>query len=316
LKDALAQANGEVSRQIPGSSADKIQSLISGSYTVQDTSLQYDKPSGDYSYYTLLSVSKLVLSLGRPTPNAYQQAGWTPADLTAQGSMVIALDTNGGVSSIQPEGQGSRINLLFRLQGSLRGAAVTADANYVYATATSPLGCTVVRYSQATQVTDQRLIATHKRCLGVATDGLALYVVLPDDRAILYSRSWTDSPNTFPMNTSNSLQTLVYDSVGKRLITADTDGNAWGVSTENGSKQMLTGGLGYVQSLAVSSQFIIAASGKKVLFRNRSDNKGTNPPSGFGPLPGGSLVGVAVDQRGGLWIADYDNKLVEGPFPL
>jgi hypothetical protein len=316
LKNALAQAIQDISQQVPDSSAGEIQSLVDGSYAVKDTSLQYDKQSGAYTFYTLVSISKLVLSLGRPTPHIYQQSGWAPADLTSEGSMVIALDTDGGVSSIQADSQGSHINLLFRLPGALKGAAVAADANYVYATANSPLGCTVVRYTQQSRSTDQRLIAVHKRCFGIATDGSTLYVDIPDDRAILYSRSWTSNPSAWTVSTTGALLTMVYDRFGQRLLTADIDGNAYSVSTSNGGLQTLTHGLGYVESLAVSDQYIIAASGRKLLFRNRSDNKGINPPSGIGSMPGGSLVGVAVDQAGGLWIADGDKKLVEGPFLL
>jgi hypothetical protein len=223
---------------------------------------------------------------------------------------------NGGISSIQSDSQGSHINLLFRIQGALSGAAVTADANYVYATANSLLGCTVVRYSMATHNMDQRIIAVQKRCVGIATDGSTLYVVIPDDRAILYFRGWSGNLKTWNVNTTGEFNMLVYDRFGQRLITSNTDGDAYGVSTTNGSAQRLTGGLGFAQSLAVSNQYIVAASGHKVLFINRSDNKGANPPSGVGPLPGGLLVGVAVDQAGGLWIADFDKNLVEGPFLL
>jgi hypothetical protein len=81
-------------------------------------------------------------------------------------------------------------------------------------------------------------------------------------------------------------------------------------------EQLLASNLGTVQSIATSRYHILVASGKKVLFLARSDNRGENPPAGLQSLTGGHIVGVAVDATDRLWFADYDNKLVAGPFPL
>ena len=319
LADALAQAVRDICGRIPDCSTAKIQSLVNGSYSVQNTSLQYDKPANKFTYYTLISVSNVVLNLGKPVAATYQQPKWTPTDLTAQGamgSMVIALDISGGVSSIQRDSQGPAINLLFTIPATYQGAAVAADANYVYASANSPLGCTVFRYTLSNHAKDQRLIAMRTQCRGIATDGNTLYIVTPSNQSILYSRSWTATPGSWAVNTTSTLLTLSYDGFGKRLITSSTDGKAYGVSTTDGASQLLTTGLGYAESMAASSQYIIAASGKTLLFRTRANNQGVDPPKGVGPLPGGSLVGVAVDQGGGLWVADVDKNVVVGPYLL
>jgi hypothetical protein len=316
LSNALDQALTDASKQIPDSTTEKLQSLINGSYAVRDTSLQYNPQTRAYTYYTLISVSNLIFSLGRPTPVTYQQSGWLPVDLTAFGSTVVVLDSSGGVSSIERDSEGSTINLLFRIQAALRAVAVTADSNYIYATANSLLGCTVVRYSIAAQKTDQRLIEAQRRCAGIASDGSTLYVVMPDDRAIVYVRSWTGNIGSWEVSTASTLNALVYDPFGQRLVTADANGAAYGISTSSGSVQLLSEGLGYVTELAVSTQYLMASSGKKVLFISRSDNIGANPPSSFGSLPGGALIGIAVDQAGGVWVADSDKRLVEGPFFL
>ena len=71
-----------------------------------------------------------------------------------------------------------------------------------------------------------------------------------------------------------------------------------------------------VQSIATSRLHILLASGEKILFLARSDNRGENPPAGLQSLTGGHIVGVAVDATDSLWFADYDKKLVAGPFPL
>ena len=96
----------------------------------------------------------------------------------------------------------------------------------------------------------------------------------------------------------------------------DVTGKAYALSIPDGKEELLSDNLGAVQSMATSRFHILFASGTKVLFLARSDNHGENPPLGWPELPGGNIVGVAVDASDKLWVADYDKKLVEGPLPL
>jgi hypothetical protein len=50
--------------------------------------------------------------------------------------------------------------------------------------------------------------------------------------------------------------------------------------------------------------------------RMRSDNRGENPPLDMQSLSGGLISGVAIDTTNSAWIADFDNGIVQGPFPL
>jgi hypothetical protein len=110
---------------------------------------------------------------------------------------------------------------------------------------------------------------------------------------------------------------MTFDEIGHRLIVGDdTSGQAYAVSIPDGKEELLSGNVGAVQSIATSRFHTLLASGKKVLFLARSDNQGENPPHDWPSLPGGNIVGVAVDSSDKLWIADYDKKLVEGPLPL
>jgi hypothetical protein len=52
------------------------------------------------------------------------------------------------------------------------------------------------------------------------------------------------------------------------------------------------------------------------LFVDRFNNRGEAAPAGLQSLTGGHIVGVTVDALDQLWFADYDKKIVEGPFPL
>lgn len=69
-------------------------------------------------------------------------------------------------------------------------------------------------------------------------------------------------------------------------------------------------------SIAVAPANVILASGKQLLFYARRDNRGENPPANLQSLRGGHITGIAVDTANGLWIADFDNSLVKGPFML
>jgi hypothetical protein len=316
LSDALSKAISDISAKTPGGSVDTITTLVDNSYAVQDTYLNYDKGSGAYTYYTLVRLSTVVLSISKPTRQTYRQAGWTPVDLTSQGAMVIALDASRGVSSIYSDAQGPHISPLFKVPEGLQAGAVTADSSSIYVSTNSQLGCTVIRYSMSSHAIDQWLIASRKRCVGIASDGSTVYVTLPDDRAILKAGGWKVQSSTWDTSNVSSLGSLIYDRLGGRLIAASEDGNAYAISQSNGSASLLTRNLGFVQSLASSSQYFMAASGKVVLFRKRADNSGINPPAGVSPFPGGVLVGVTVDLADKLWVADYTNKLIEGPYSL
>ena len=143
-------------------------------------------------------------------------------------------------------------------------------------------------------------------------------MTMPDRKEIRYWDNWEASDShTWSLAPLGAPGYIEFDGTGNRLIVADdASGTAYGVSIPDGKPQLLSGNLGSVQSIAASRFHTLFASGKKVLFLARSDNQGENPPLGWPPLPGGHIVGVAVDSSDELWVADYDNKVVEGPFPL
>jgi hypothetical protein len=159
------------------------------------------------------------------------------------------------------------------------------------------------------------LAAVHERCLGIATDGTAIYVSFAERKEIRYWDNW-DAPSyhTWSLGDTDELGSMTFDSTQNRLIVVDSSGRAYAIS--NGKKQLLSSGLGGVQSVAASRFHILFASGKEVLFRSRAENQGENPPAGWPALSGGHLVGVAVDSSDNLWVADFDNKLVKGPYTL
>jgi hypothetical protein len=182
----------------------------------------------------------------------------------------------------------------------------------------SNLGCTVFKYDMSSKTVSQRLVAVKERCIGVAADGTGgFYVTIPDRKEIRYWDRW-DNPSvrSWEFVDTDSLGNLLFDGAGHRLIVVDTSGNAYAISVPDGKKQQFASHLGAVTSIAASRFHLILASGKSVLFLDRSDSHGENPPAALQQLTGGHIVGVAVDASDNLWFADYDNKLVKGPFSL
>ncbi|MGC2420594.1 MAG: hypothetical protein WA405_02975 [Candidatus Acidiferrales bacterium] len=252
-------------------------------------------------------------------PTRFQQAGWAPANLIFnQASGMFVLDASGGVSRLAAGPQTTpRIEKLFQVEAGYSAQSAAASSDSVYVTSNSKLGCTIHRYSLATKAVSKRLMVANARCAGIATNGSALYVALPDRGEIRHWDSWdAHSAKVWSLPGIKSPGPLAFDVTGQRLIVADGSGKAYAVSVADGKDQLLASNLGMVQCIATSRSQTIVASGRKILFIGRVDNRGENPPSGLGSLTGGHIAGVVVDGDDELWFADYDKKLVEGPFPL
>jgi hypothetical protein len=301
--------------------------LIKASSVTQDSAFAYDANKKVYEYYTLLRLNPQIRELVKALPVAsatpmavFRKKAWQPADLTANPtSGLFVLDRNGTVYALQADQQGQQtIKELFQIGRSDIGYAVTATADAVLVAATSRIGCTIYRYALATRAVSTRSMGVRERCVGVASDGTAVYVTFPDKKELRYWDSWAASaPRSWSLDQLGSPGYIYYDDPGHRLIVADDLGqSAYAASTSDGKTHLLSGNLGAITSIATSRFHLLFASGKKVLYLSRSDNQGENPPADSGKLPGGSIVGVAVDASDKLWVADFDNKLVEGPFSL
>ncbi len=329
FNNALNNAVQKLRSRAPGATDADILALIKAAAVVQDSASEYDRNAGRYTYYTLLRVSKDIVSLGLndlsrsskiQIPQVrFQAKGWQPGDLTSNPtSGLFALSSSGEVSRLVADGQGpSRINKLFQLNRSYSGYAIAANAESVFVATNSALGYTVFKYALKTKEIAMRLVAIKERCTGIAIAGSGFYVTIPDRNEIRHWDTWApSSPTAWRLSGTASLGYLVFDDIGRRLIVADTSGSAYGVSVSDGAKQLLASNLGAVTSIATSKNHILIASGTKVLFLSRADNRGENPPANLQTLTGGHIVGVAVDTTDGLWFADYDNKVVVGPFPV
>jgi hypothetical protein len=311
----------------PNVSRSALLDLINTSSVIQDSAFAFDGKTRNYNYYTLLRLNPDIQDVipGLPPANPpaltkIERSGWQPSDLASnETSGVFALDSSGGVSKLDPAQPGSgAVEKLFQIGRHESGYALAASADSVFLAVGSRLGCTVYRYTLASKAVTSRLLAVSQRCVGIATDGVALYLTMPEQKEIRIWDTWDASSwHSYTLGELGAPGYLAFDRAGHRLIVADSPTNAaYSVSIPEGRTQLISGNLGIVQSIAVSRFHILFASGKKVLFIARSDNHGENPPVGWPPLPNGNLVGVAVDRSQKLWVADYDHKMVTGPFPL
>ena len=269
--------------------------------------------------WVLIAVCLASAKSVQSPPTRFQRAGWAPADLVFnQASGMFVLNASGGVSRLVADPQATpRIEKLFQVEAGYSAQSAAASSDSVFVTSNSKVGCTVHRYSLATKAVSKRLVVANTACAGIATNGSTFYVALPSVGEIRYWDSW-DAPSAkiWFLPRINSPGTLAFDVTGKRLIVADDSGKVYAVSVADGKARLLASHLGMVQCITTSRSQTIVASGKKILFIGRVDNRREKPPAGLESLTGGQIAGVVVDGDDELWFADYDKKLVEGPFPL
>jgi hypothetical protein len=319
--DAYNKALQHLKGEAPQASDADILALIKSAAIVQDSA--FVPSANGYTYYTLLRLAKEIENIGLKTLPAapittFEDRNWKPSDLSFGGSAgLVALDSNGGVSQLISVGpNGTEIHALFRVPGGYQASVVTASQDAVFVGTNSQIGCTVFRYTLADKKVEKKIMGVHQHCAGIATDGNALYLSMPDQKEITRWKTWGDtSPNYWTLPDADQPGPMVFDQIGQRLVVSGSSGKAYGVSVVDGKQQLLNSNLGVITSISISKLHIVFGSGKKILFLARSDNHGENPPANL-RLTGGSIVGVAVDSSDNLWFADYDHVLVEGPFSL
>ncbi len=253
-----------------------------------------------------------------PSPQSFKQADWFPGDLTSNPSAgVFALDRNSTVSQLLMKSGKPNIAPVFAIPGAYTGYSVAATPEAVFVSANSQLGCTVFRRSLSRDSTSQKVMGIPAElCSGIATDGTAIYVALPKQRAVRYLSNWDSSSlKSWDLSETYEPRSLVFDQVGQRLLVGDQAGHLYGISM-SGAKQLLASNMGSVNSIAVSQQHVFVASGRRIISLSRADNHKEEAPSTLRSLTGGSIIGVAVDGNDRLWFADATKGVVRGPIAI
>ena len=251
----------------------------------------------------------------------YQHKGWHPIDMAFNPySGLFVLDQNGKVSNITIDQNGIHVEALaFNIPGAFSPIAIAASKDSVFVSSFSSLGCMVFRYSITAKTVEQKSFGGRGNgCDGITTDGRGLFLVLPRRHEIWYWADYNSATNSnyrswdWPDQTSFEGGALDFNSSCNCLTFANQKGSAYSLSIENGKWKALTSSLGYVQSVSSDSDRVLFASGKKVFFYSRTNNRVENPPPGMKSLTGGLISGVALDNaRSAAWVSDYDNGMIK-----
>lgn len=315
LNAALVSASQFLTPGEPYRSGQKTPSIVvQDAAAVQDTGFTYDKVSATYTYWTLIRIPKEIQS-ARPKLREFKKAGWHPVDLTFDATAgLFVVDREGNVSKVSLDEHGIQLQELFKLPRTDVPVAVAATPGSVFVNSNNQLGCVVYQYAMFSHRITKRLLQGKTGCAGMAAHDKSVYLVLRGE--IRYWSDWESGSSTsWTFNEIDEGGVMAFDSIGQRLIYAPPD-NAYSISVPRGRRSLLASNVGFVRSIATDPDQTLLASGKKVLFYARSDNRGENPPTGLQPLLGGELSGIAVDTTDSLWLADADRGVLKGPFPL
>lgn len=313
--DAVNQVFQAIGQGEPYTTSQAQRALILDSLTTPDFYFTYDSGSSTYTYYTLARISRDLL----PSPMTYQQSGWDPIGITYDTATgLLVLDADGGVSRVRVDQKGIHLQTLFQVVGQGRYFAITSNKESVFVSEMGRTDCIIYRYSLADLKATKTSIPLQRGiCDGIAANGKALYLAIPGQHEFRYWADWSSSsPQSWSFPEVATMGVLSFDAIGQRLIYADTSGDTYALSVPSGKLSRLTSNVGYVHAVATDSRHVIFASGEKLLFYSRYDNRGENPPPSMRFLPAGEIQGVAIDGSDAVWVVDTDHMLIKGPLLL
>jgi hypothetical protein len=292
--------------------------LIQSSAVVTDSYFRLDNSSHTYTFFTLLTISRNLRRV-HSSPGEYKQSGWHPAALTFNPAAgLLVLDHDGAVSSVTDDERGIHLQQLFTVPSTTRAADIAANQDSIFVSGNNQAGCVVLQFTLATQKKTPRAVAAGPGgCDGIATNGTGVFLALPGQEEVRYWPNWSSTTFqsfTLPEKVTNCV--LKFDAQSQRLIYAGPGGSAYALAPGTGKWTQLASNLGYVNSIAITANQFLFASGNKVLFYSKSSNTGQTPPASMSSIGGSLTSGVDVDSSYAAWVADYNNSTIRGPFPL
>jgi hypothetical protein len=249
-------------------------------------------------------------------PATFRKRDWHPIDLaSATTAGIFALDGEGKVNSITTSEHGVESQALFSISTQNDFSAVAANSKYVFVAANSPPGCLVYRYSLETKVVDQKFVGLTK-CTGIATNGDALYVVLPGYNVIRYWRDWNvKKPQNISIAEDEKTSSLCFDSSGNQLLMTDGLGRVYYFPLSPGGDgtiphgKLLISTKGNGTAIVADREHIFLSSQAKVIVLNKSAIKNEQAPIKLSRID--TVNGLAIDTDLRLWIADSVQGIVE-----
>lgn len=254
------------------------------------------------------------------TPTFRDTRDWRPNDLSYSSDIgLLVLDDYGRVTRIFSTDQGTASKSYFSIGGSGRFIAVASGGNRTFVTVVRPLGCTVFQYDGATTHLATHLMVTpNGSCDGVATDGHATVVGFPGSSEIRFFQSPAFSkPHSIGLPGTSTSYNFIYDDETMKLYVGDSNGDIYQTAFGDSSKpKRVISHAGYINSLAVSSNYLLVASGIHVLCYRKTDFSLQKLSACMDVTLSGQLAGIRIDDQNRAWILERDRDAIVGPIPL
>jgi hypothetical protein len=244
---------------------------------------------------------------------------WRPVDLSFSSAFgLLVLDEFGRVTHITFDKRGIASETLFTLPRGASLESITSGGDKVFATRHTPDGCIVYEFDRTSSSREAvpRLLLATDPCSGIATDGHSVEVTFArsDDR---YFPDW-DINKWHSTGLSGLLgpSTIALDPASRLMFIGDSDGKVYQMTFGgNGRRQVINGG-DRVNSLALSTKYLIIAPGTHLIYYKRENFKRQPPSSCWSDVSlSGDLVGVRVDLEDRAWVLSARNTIT-GPIAL
>jgi hypothetical protein len=254
------------------------------------------------------------------TPQFSHTRDWRPNDLSYSSDLgLLVLDDYGRVTKIYPSDQGTVSSSLFSLPSSARPVAISSGTGRVFVTSASPVGCTVYEYEVSTKrLTPHVLGPNGGPCSGVATNGVSTVVGFPRASEVRFFPALNfDKPQSIELTVDSRTYNFAFDFPSNQLYIGDSNGTVYRSSFGSSSKpQIVIEHAGPINSLALSTNYVLIASGNHLLCYKKTDFSLLNVAACMNVSVSGEVVGVRVDLRDQAWILERDQNSIIGPITL
>jgi hypothetical protein len=282
---------------------------------------------GDY-FECAANVPQKANSNDEPKATLLENRSLQPADLTSSPAGVFLLDRNGVIFRVSSTVKGPHLEKI--LTSSLQGHTgyVAASEKDLFVATDFKAGCLVSKFSLSGQPEGDRPLVAHyvpssQTCGGIVAMGDAVYILLPGSEEIRYWTAWNQRiPKSLSIHLdgSDALTSLVFDRFGQRLLLSRGSGNLYAAKIDgSGNLSPLEKIAGNTKatgnSISASENYILIASGKKIVALDRANNTMAKSLSVPNFATNGTLVGLTIDEQQNLWLAD-NKGTIRGPIRL
>jgi hypothetical protein len=242
---------------------------------------------------------------------------WRPTDLSFSSAFgLLVLDDSGRVTHIVSNNGNIVSEALFTLPPGSHPVALASGGDKVFVSSNGALGCTIYDYDRNTKRTSPHLLRAGDLCSGVATDGLSLEVAFGNSEIRYFANSNFGKPHSIKMADLTGTSSIVLLPPNQQLFIGDSSGKVYQTSLGDDNHKQVIDHAGPVNSLALSTKYLIIASGDRLLCYTRQDFKVRDPSTCWDASLSGGLVGVRVDLEDRAWVLSRKGDSIIGPITL